>query len=631
MVARWIALGYGYVFVTIALIVVFVGGGTLLFATGTLSLLLVDNFAKIGIPLVIVAGLMLRAVFTRLPPPEGVYLEGELKQRVLAAFEDVRQRAGGRPIDEVVVVNELNAAVMQMPRFGLFGPTTNYLILGAPLLQLMSADEVKAVIAHEFGHLSHEHGRMGSMVYRLDQTLRAAGRALQEKARSGVQGVSFRFLDWFYGNFNRVTFAMRRGQEYEADRVAAEATSATALASALCKLYALDEPLGRFWNDVWQRPADADTNQGVFPQTELRAYVADTLDADGATQAVDAALQRDTDYSDSHPCLRDRLEALGVQPIRQHDVSRGALETLLSKDDQAALLRPVDANWQSVSAEAWQQSYSQFQASREELARMREVEDHDRQSLLHLASLEENLGNRERARDCYRRLVEMHPDDASAQFNWGRVNAGNDTATSEAALLRAVELDIWFMPNARQFLQEASPDNRERLASLEQTFDKECELADQERQSVTVEDSLIAVDMNEEFRAALVAHTQNYPEVRRLFLVEKPVQHMQHSRVFLLAFDVNYYHDNVETKEDQWFSRVAQDYSNAFPGLNRPFVAPVNKKSAWAERLPQIEGALVYEGTGKSKRTFFGYLKLSLYILLVAVIAFALLSNAMGW
>ena len=91
---------------------------------------------------------MLRAFFVRIPPPEGTYLKGYLKARVLAFVEPVRQSTGGKAVDEVVIVNDLNAAVLQLARFGLFGPTTNYLILGAPLLQLMNADEVKAVIAH---------------------------------------------------------------------------------------------------------------------------------------------------------------------------------------------------------------------------------------------------------------------------------------------------------------------------------------------------------------------------------------------------------------------------------------------------------------------------------------------------
>jgi Zn-dependent protease with chaperone function len=237
-----VCLGYGYIAFCLLLISGFLLGGAALLVSGKLPLGLVDNFLRIAVPGVVLAGLMLRAFFVRIPTPEGTYLAGALKDQVLTFVEPIREAAHGRPVQEVVIVNELNAAVQQQARFGLFGPTTNYLILGAPLLQVMSAAELKAVIAHEFGHLSHEHGRMGATVYRLDNTLRHAAQAIHDKARSGLANLSFKFFDWFYPRFNLVTFAMRRGQEYEADQVASRATSAEALVSALCRLHTLDQP-----------------------------------------------------------------------------------------------------------------------------------------------------------------------------------------------------------------------------------------------------------------------------------------------------------------------------------------------------------------------------------------------------
>jgi hypothetical protein len=83
-------------------------------------------------------------------------------------------------VDDVIIVDDLNAAVQQRPKWGLFGPSTHSLLRGAPLLPMMSADEVRAVIAHEFGHLSYAHGRMGASVYRLDHTLRNAAHVISQ-------------------------------------------------------------------------------------------------------------------------------------------------------------------------------------------------------------------------------------------------------------------------------------------------------------------------------------------------------------------------------------------------------------------------------------------------------------------
>ena len=61
---------------------------------------------------------------------------------------------------------ELNASAAETR--GLFGVlgTRRVLTLGVPLLGTLSREELMAVIAHEYGHFSRRHGRLGHWLYR---------------------------------------------------------------------------------------------------------------------------------------------------------------------------------------------------------------------------------------------------------------------------------------------------------------------------------------------------------------------------------------------------------------------------------------------------------------------------------
>src|SRR5262245_63066716 len=60
-----VCLGYGYIALCVLVILGFVGGGAALFASGVARLSLLDNYLRVAVPAVGLAGLMLRAFFVR--------------------------------------------------------------------------------------------------------------------------------------------------------------------------------------------------------------------------------------------------------------------------------------------------------------------------------------------------------------------------------------------------------------------------------------------------------------------------------------------------------------------------------------------------------------------------------------
>src|SRR5205823_13020013 len=159
-------------------------------------------------------------------------------------------------LHRVLLDDRVNAGVVQIPRAaGLLG-SQNYLVLGLPYLLALTPDELRAVTAHELGHLSRRHGRFGSFVYRVRATWWQLLEALEER-RSVWTGVIRRFFEWYVPYFNAYTLPVARAHEFEADDAAAHAAgreaAAASLASGLLAARWIEES---FWPTVYRSAAE---------------------------------------------------------------------------------------------------------------------------------------------------------------------------------------------------------------------------------------------------------------------------------------------------------------------------------------------------------------------------------------
>jgi Zn-dependent protease with chaperone function len=146
--------GFGLVALAgIAGALLFTGGGALI-----LLLKLGKLLFLLAIPLWFTLKSAVKALFVRLPAPVGREITREQAPALFDALDDMRRAMSGPRFHHVLVVDEVNAAVVQRPAFGLVGWPRNYLLLGLPLLECVSPDEAMAIVAHEYGHLAGSHG-----------------------------------------------------------------------------------------------------------------------------------------------------------------------------------------------------------------------------------------------------------------------------------------------------------------------------------------------------------------------------------------------------------------------------------------------------------------------------------------
>jgi heat shock protein HtpX len=286
------------------------------------------------------AFLILKAIVPRPDrfDPPGPRLTADAHPRLLALVDEVARATDQAPPAEVYLVPEVNAFVAE--RGGTMGLGARRVMgIGLPLLEVLTVEELRAVIAHEFGHYVSGDTRLGPWIYK---TRVALGRTLESVA--GHSAVLAKPFEWYGKAFLRVTHAVSRAQEFVADATAARVAGREAMKRALVRIAGGAGAFDVYWNSEVAPTLD----HGFRPP--LAAGFRQFLVAPSVAPEVSALVDRrledtTTDPYDTHPNLRDRLAALERLPdatraITWRDGDDAPATALLSDVDgaEAALL-----------------------------------------------------------------------------------------------------------------------------------------------------------------------------------------------------------------------------------------------------------------------------------------------------
>jgi heat shock protein HtpX len=258
--------------------------------------------------------------------------------------------ATSQPIPaEVYLLNDVNAFVAQ--RGGFMGHGSRRVMgLGLPLMEALTVDEFKGVLAHEFGHYHAGDVALGPWIHK---TRSAIGRTLQH-----LDDNVLRYIFQGFGTlFLRVTHAVSRRQEFIADEVAARVVGGNAMSSGLRKVNAASFAYQNYWYAELTPVMQA----GFCPP--VTAGFGRYMERPALSHLFEALMQHEetqgkTDPFDTHPSLRDRVAALRAQPsmpahdarpasLLLRDVEQWERRVLGALSAHFAALKPVD--WSRVS------------------------------------------------------------------------------------------------------------------------------------------------------------------------------------------------------------------------------------------------------------------------------------------
>ncbi|MFD3584040.1 M48 family metallopeptidase [Streptomyces sp. NPDC058683] len=224
---------------------------------------------KIVLVSVVLAIPVVRGMFMLRTPkgdgPVGLAVTEAAEPRLWALVRELAAATGTRAPDTIVLTGDVNAAVSEDPRLLGLRPGPRSLYLGVPLLTGLTEAQLKAVLAHEYGHFTGGDTRLSALVVRgrvqIGRTVghfhaKADGKEAAERTRqqqaaakrtakgkkakeidTAGAGVTYRLMAAIYTAYAklymRATLSTARAQEYAADLAAARIAGRDATASAL--------------------------------------------------------------------------------------------------------------------------------------------------------------------------------------------------------------------------------------------------------------------------------------------------------------------------------------------------------------------------------------------------------------
>ncbi|WP_051821591.1 MULTISPECIES: M48 family metalloprotease [unclassified Streptomyces] len=272
-------------------------------------------------------------------PPGAVLVRRAEAPGLWRLVEELAGHLSTRPPGRVCLTPDANASVSEEARLLGFAVGRRTLYLGVPLLRLEPL-ELRAVLCHELGHYAGRHTRFGALTHRGAASLRSTLFRLRMTARSDGARLGYAWLfqavigayAWLY---LRVSLAVRRRQELEADAEAVALAGPAATAGALRSVHAL----GTAWAGFVSRFLRPVQGVGFVPEDVYEAFGA-MLD-DPLVRERTAALRAHPVEAarsplDSHPPLARRLALIESRPAAEPRVTVGE-EPLLT--DRAPVLR----------------------------------------------------------------------------------------------------------------------------------------------------------------------------------------------------------------------------------------------------------------------------------------------------
>ncbi len=492
----------------------------------------------------IVGLVILRMFWLTIPKPKGIQLTPDMAPQLFNMIQELTQNLQTPPIHRILIIEDLNAAILQRPRLGILGWFENTLLLGLPLLQVLSPPQVKAVIAHELGHLSGNHSRFRNWIYRIRRTwLELSGRV----DRQDATGWFFkRFFHWYGPFFNAYSFVLARANEYEADQIAATQAGINPAAEALIRtnLY------GYHWStqaQIWSSKQAANSPEPPAQKISILLDQIQNLSDQQAQRWYAIALSEETDTEDTHPSLSDRLQALGYTTDPQYlpdPLDQIAAQVFLG-DQIQAIAQQLDQLWQKEQAQTWKILHELTKVQAETLR------DLGKKSMMQgLTSMEawkqayllQSLQADQPIRPLLESILRRDPDHGLSHYQLGLMLLKQGDPEGAHHLEKAMELDPALVISAGERLAQyyRSRDEKQQVEIFEKRIRDHqpiWEQAIRARLQISPRDLFKSPELSPDQIQQIGNALSYYPDIRSAYLVQKPIQHFPARPVFILGID----------------------------------------------------------------------------------------------
>lgn len=277
---------------------------------------------------------------------------------------------------KVFLSKEVNAAVFYNSNFlSMFFPVRKNLMIGMGLINTLTEQELKATLAHEFGHFSQKSMKIGSYVYNVNKVIynmlfdnsQLSNSINQWTNINGIFSIfvliSIKIIEgiqWvlrqIYRLINKNYMALSREMEFHADEVAAQVAGYNSLGDALLRLDLAQAAYSSVLEFYDKRIAENKKTNNIYPQQSIVINkLAEINEVPFSFGFPMVTLEQINKYNKSklividqwasHPSTEDRLKALEKTGIKIESNYIPAINLLQKKEYwQESLTQNLFAN-----------------------------------------------------------------------------------------------------------------------------------------------------------------------------------------------------------------------------------------------------------------------------------------------
>jgi len=459
--------------------------------------------------------------------------------KLFAQIDELSAKLNTPKIHHVVINYDHNAAIYQTPYLGWGGWHRNYLLLGLPLLQSLTPEQFQATLAHELGHLVNNDSSFTSYIYRVRQ--------MWEQLTYDHNLFIFHwFFRWYEPLIKAYSLVSVRDREYAADALAQRMTSPEIAASDLIQTYIYQYYL----QECFSRQLDLQAQTSATPPTDvvtqMLAALRQPLDPSATGVWLGLLLGQATDTDDTHPCLSDRLAAVGHPTTKSWTpppMPQTAAEYFFG-ERLADLATELDLQWSESRQTAWLHQYQQAQQQQAYLAQLnlQASSKLTQGDAIVRANLTTELHGELVALPLWQEILARDPDCARANYQVGKALTTRGHLSGCYYLERSIELDPdLVIPSCEELYRfhtfQSDPTSAEiyldwRQQHLPKQWRSKLE------HELTATDRLISHDLDPALVIEIRAKLTEYPIIDRAYLVSKPLQVFSDRLLYILAIQL---------------------------------------------------------------------------------------------
>lgn len=252
--------------------------------------------------------------------PPGIEVTAHTEPMLFHLIDDVAGRMKGPRPERVYLIPDVNAYVAEVKDLDGKHGMTRVMAVGLGLLNTDTIAQLRATLAHEFGHLRGGETRLGACICRVRNALTRMQSAL------GPESPLARLYEAYGRFFQRITNTMGRVQELAADTCSVRVAGREAHVEGLRR-----EAVGAvLFSNFLRHEVTPLLEEGYRPTSLYEGYrrYLWNLQEDGVVARVERALSQErTEPLDTHPALTDRIRFALTIP----DAARGHDEPALSR------------------------------------------------------------------------------------------------------------------------------------------------------------------------------------------------------------------------------------------------------------------------------------------------------------